>query len=321
MAGRNSQSGIALLLVLWVLTVLMVIVLSFSFTARTETHATLAFKEGIEKRFLAEAGMERGIMELFYRQTNKNQAVILEGREVWKVDGTPHSGEIGGGFYRVRIIDESGKVNLNQITDANAIMLRTLLTNLGVNAEEVDVIVDSILDWKDSGDGDAHHTHGVESEYYMSLKNPYEAKNANFDTLEELLLVKGVTSDILYGSDDRSGLIDFLAIGQAGGAGQVNISSAPKEVLMATGMPSEVADEIIAVRQTKEVAPGEFPALQPFLQYLTSGTGGNTFEIGAVGYKDDEKTGFAIKATVAVDFANNKVRYLSYKTPSRIPRE
>ncbi|MDP2753256.1 MAG: DUF559 domain-containing protein, partial [Nitrospirota bacterium] len=55
-----SPKGIALLLVLWVLTILMVISLSFSFMARTETYSTLSFKEGIEKKFIAEAGIERG---------------------------------------------------------------------------------------------------------------------------------------------------------------------------------------------------------------------------------------------------------------------
>ncbi|MCK7509483.1 MAG: hypothetical protein MZV70_39250 [Desulfobacterales bacterium] len=56
-----SQDGVALLIVLWVLTMLMVIVLSFSFMTRTETHATLTFREGIEKKFLAESGIQRAI--------------------------------------------------------------------------------------------------------------------------------------------------------------------------------------------------------------------------------------------------------------------
>ncbi len=46
----------------------------------------------------------------------------------------------------------------------------------------------------------------------MSLPNPYKAKNANFDTLEELLLVKGMTSEILYGNKEKKGIIDLLTI-------------------------------------------------------------------------------------------------------------
>lgn len=85
----SSQNGIALLMVLWVLTILMAIVLSFSFTARTETYATLAFKGSMERKFIAEAGIERGIMELYYRNIYRNVPVELEGREVWKQTGDP----------------------------------------------------------------------------------------------------------------------------------------------------------------------------------------------------------------------------------------
>ena len=103
------QDGVALLMVLWVLTILMVIVLSFSFMTRTETQATVSFKEGVERKFLAEAGIERGIMEIFYRKINKNQALVLEGTEIWNIDGTPYSAQLGEGSYTVKIIDESGK--------------------------------------------------------------------------------------------------------------------------------------------------------------------------------------------------------------------
>jgi len=97
MHSFKNESGIALLIVLWVMVILMVIVFSFSLLARTETYSALAFKEGVEKKFLAEAGIERGIMELFYRQRNLN----VEGSEVWKTDGTTYSETLGVGSYRV----------------------------------------------------------------------------------------------------------------------------------------------------------------------------------------------------------------------------
>lgn len=73
---RKGEKGIALLTVIWVLTILMVIVLSFSFMARTETLSTLAFKEGTEKRFWAEAGLERGLLELFFRKVRGGDRLI-----------------------------------------------------------------------------------------------------------------------------------------------------------------------------------------------------------------------------------------------------
>ena len=73
--GSCPQGGIALIMVLWVLTILMVIVLSFSFMVKTDTLSTLSFKGGVEKKLIAEAGMERGIAELFYRNFYKDQTV------------------------------------------------------------------------------------------------------------------------------------------------------------------------------------------------------------------------------------------------------
>ena len=242
-----SQDGIALLLVLWVLTILMVIVMSFSYMTRTETYATLSFKEGIENKFLAEAGIERGIMELFYRNHYKDQIVEIDNLGVWKTDGSPYEGQIDAGSYTVKIVDESGKVDINTTSD---VVLKNLFMNMGIRMEDADTITDSIMDWKDSDD--LHRLHGAESDFYMSLPNPYKAKNARFDTIEELLLVKGMTPDILYGTPERTGIMLFLTV--KANSNTININAAPKEVLAAiTGSSPEIADSIISYRQNKEI--------------------------------------------------------------------
>ena len=62
---------------------------------------------------------------------------------------------------------------------------------LGIDPSDGDVIVDSILDWKEPGD--LHRLNGAKSDYYESLSPPYSAKNAPLDRVEELLLIRGVT--------------------------------------------------------------------------------------------------------------------------------
>jgi len=314
-----SQKGIALLMVLWVLTILMVIALSFSSMTRTETYSTLAFKEGAEKKLLAEAGIERAIMELFYRIQNIGMKTILEGSEVWKIDGTTYNGQIGDGNYSVRITDESGKVDINQITDANSDILRNLFKNLEIPEDEVNIIVDCILDWKDADD--LLHLNGVEDDYYMSLPNPYKTKNANFDTLEELMMVKGITQEMLYGKGEQRGIIDFLTVNS--GRSQINLNAAPKEVLMAIpGITPEIADAIINYRQDKEIT--NITEIQAILganynlmsRYISTG-GSNTFTIDSIGNKGSEKAGFGIRASVIIE-GNNQYRYIYYKSPAII---
>jgi general secretion pathway protein K len=314
-----SQKGIALLMILWVLTILMVIAMSFSSMTRTETYSTLSFKEGTENKFIAEAGIERAIMELFYRIQNIDMTATLEGSEVWKIDGTSYNGQIGDGNYSVSITDESGKVDINLITDANSDILRNLFKNLGIPDDDVNIIVDSILDWKDPDD--LIHLNGAEDDYYMSLPNPYKAKNANFDTLEELIMVRGITKDILYGKEGQKGIIDFLTINS--GKSQININAAPKEVLMAIpGMTPEIADAIINFRQTKEIKTiAEIQSIlganfNLMVNYITT-AGSNTYTIDSIGYKENRKAGFGIRASVIIE-GNDKYHYVYYKSPAII---
>ncbi len=309
----HSQKGIALLTVLWVLTVLMVIAFSFSYLARTETHSTLNFKEGIKNKFLAEAGIERGIMELFYRQKYFGSTLLLAGNEFWKTDGHPYSASLGEGNYRVGIFDESGKIDLNF---APEVLLKTLIGNLGVGEGEADVIVDSIQDWKDRDD--FHHLHGAESDYYLSLPQPYKAKNAHFDTLEELLMVKGVTRDLFYGAERQKGLMDFLTVQSR--TGKVNLNAAPKEVLMAIpGMTTEIADALIAFRQTQEIR--NIQELTSILgagqaQIMQFGTiaSSNIFTIESFGFNKKPGAGTGIRATITL-LGNNNYKILYYKAP------
>ena len=55
----------------------------------------------------------------------------------------------------------------------------------------------SIMDWLDADDNVERD--GAENEYYLSLPEPYYCKNANFETVEELLMVREVYRDMLYG--------------------------------------------------------------------------------------------------------------------------
>ncbi|MFH0789055.1 MAG: hypothetical protein V2B13_15770 [Pseudomonadota bacterium] len=304
----KSQRGIALLTVLWVLTLLMVIVFSFSFLARTETLSTMAFKEGMEQRFLAEAGIERGIVELIYRKQN----LLIEDRQVWKTDGTPFSDQLGDGGYRVKLFDESGKIDINF---APEILLKNLIQNLGLEGEALDTVVDSIMDWKDKDD--LHCLHGAESDYYQSLPNPYKAKNGFFDTLEELLMVKGVTREILFGSEKQKGLMEFLTV--HGKTARINVNAAPKEVLTAIpGVTAEMAEALITYRQVQEVKNmpelgtlwgQNLAQINPFVSLSSS----NTFTIESLGYKKNHRSGSGIRATITL-VGNNQYKVLYYKT-------
>jgi general secretion pathway protein K len=294
--------GIALLMVLWVLTILTVIVFSFSYMTRAEIHASLTFKEWTAKKFLAEAGIERGIMEIFYKMQNLN-APAAEGSEVWETDATPYTVNTESGSFVVRIIDESGKININTLNDTSGIIFKNLLMNSGVQEDIADTIVDSTLDWKDATGGDLHRLHGAGDDYYLSLPTPYKPRHDIFQTLEELLLVKGMTPDILYGDGKKKGLINFLTVNSAAAA--INLKAAAREVLAAIpGLGDDDIEAILSVRKNPADAAGLQAFLgkitPPFNGFVTSGGTGSTFTIESIGLKGDEKTGCAIRATVMI---------------------
>jgi hypothetical protein len=89
-----------------------------------------------------------------------------------------------------------------------------------------DEIADSIIDWRDT-DEQVSAT-GAESEYYQSLQPPYQCKNGPFETVEELLLVKGMTPELLYGMDvNHNGLLDEEEVAAVGGTVPTSEGGAP----------------------------------------------------------------------------------------------
>lgn len=316
----TDERGIALMLVLWVMTILTGVVLSFAGLTRGETSAALTFRTGLENKFLAEAGIERGIMEIVYRGMHRSETVIMEGREVWRPDGTPHRGRLGEGGYRVAITDEAGKINITALTDATGIVLKNLLIRTaGVAPEQADIIVDSILDWQD--DDILHRINGAEEEYYEALPNPYQPRNAPVEVIEELLLVRGMTTDILYGTEGRQGLFPFITV--TAKTGKINLASAPREVLLALPeMTPDAVDRIVEYRkavkitsidEVKDLVGGAYASLAAFADATESGIYGVT----ALGYRDNESKGYAIAAVVAFDTPPG-YRITYYKSPAGV---
>jgi general secretion pathway protein K len=283
---RNSR-GVALVMVLWVITILTVVVLEFSFAMRTEVNITKNFKEELQLYAIAQGGVQRAIAELILKhdarvqqlkKTMKTEEVIPEKKE-WVADGRPYPVQFDQGECELRIMSEAGKININTISEMT---LRKLIGNLGLEVEKRDVVVDSILDWRDPDD--FLRINGAENDYYQSLKEPYRCKNANLDSIEELLLVKGVTPELYYGRKGTKageegakasdvGLKDIFSVYAPGE--QVDINSASVPVLRAVlGLPSEVAKAILKAREEKGFQNQQdlvqrVPELSPFIAEIT----------------------------------------------------
>jgi len=287
--AEKGHEGMALIIVLWVLTLLSVLALEFCFSMRTELNVTRNHKEKEQLYYYAQGGIQRGIAELLYRGDpllhQKRIAPKIEDtgefEKEWKCDGTPYAVSFQHGDAEVKLKSESGRINLNRAPDQ---LLRKVLSYFVELGEQRDVIVDSILDWRDTDD--LHRLNGAENDYYRSLAEPYDCKDADFDTVEELLLVRGITPELFYGKKTKSedgqeipaiGLKDVFTVFSTSVALDVNL--APVEVLTVFfGIPSETAKKIVEAREEKAFAntnellsrlPELGPSIQGVQPYIT----------------------------------------------------
>jgi len=183
----------------------------------------------------------------------------------------------GPGSYerRAGVIDEGGKLNINALIaqDKTGVALYNALLKIPNMTEEVAA---NIVDWVDADETPGSAANGAavgaENEHYSSLANPYRCKNGPLNTLDELLLVKGVTPQLLYGSDQNQngvadpgeggtldrGWSDYLTVYgreiSLDSTGQLKIwingedPAAIYAAMKSAGLPEEVAAYIMAVK-------------------------------------------------------------------------
>jgi len=220
---RCGERGAALLLVLFVVTLLMVLSAEFVYTTHLEIDVTQNFKEDLEGYYFAIAGFQYALTEVI---SEYNSTYLGPGGQV--------------GFYRNWYHQPEG-------TDPN-------------NPQEVET---SISDWIDKND--LHGLNGAESDWYednyeeMGFSEPYTCKNARLDTLEELLMIRGMTPAILYGSDTVFPSDQDDGPVYAGIAPYITVYGYHRKVNEATAAPlllrilkPDKADEILDRRKEKK---------------------------------------------------------------------
>jgi len=218
---RTDRQGTVLILVLVVVATLTLGAYTFSELMITEVQATSMYSRQAESRAFAESGIEMAASviaapesdadELSYHNPERFQAQLIREGESERGNGyfslvAPVEASSSNGSVRFGLMDESSRINLNAIVDMELSdeETRTLLIFLPGMTEEV---ADSILDYID--ENDSQRTFGVESEYYEGLDPAYPAKNGPLETIDELLQVYGVTTELLYGEDaNRNGVLD-----------------------------------------------------------------------------------------------------------------
>ena len=210
----KNEKGIALLLVLWLITLFAVICAEFSSTMHTETVIVRNYRDGEQAYYTAEAGINRAIIELerASKTTRQNIAEDEDQEEpefvYWEPGGGPYVFNIDDYICEVKIEDENNRLGLNAFlkkAKSNPSILKSLLDNkVGLEGEERDIVADSLIDWWDK-DHNITGINGAENDYYESLEEPYKCRNGEIPVIEELLMVRGIDEIIFYGTAKNPG--------------------------------------------------------------------------------------------------------------------
>jgi len=194
----NRMRGAALLLVLWLIVLLMALIGAFALTARVESMQGRVLSQGLVADQAARAGLEYALVRI-----NDDDP-----RLQWKPDGRDYAWQFSDVGVQLKIVDESGKVDLNM---ADTLLLSGLWKALGADQEASARLASAIVDWRDR-DTFSQAQGGAEDPQYAEAELPYGAKDAPFESVSELQQVLGMTPELyaraqpyltVYGGSDR----------------------------------------------------------------------------------------------------------------------
>jgi len=259
---NRPTRGSALLTVLWLSAALAAIALSLSTTVRGETDRTSTSIDGLRSYYLAVGAVERAYIELLWSVTlPADQRPIPQGASF--IDYA-----FPTGAAHVEIVPETSKFDVNTIAIQD---LYRLAMALGLDPDRAHEIAAAIDDWrKPIVQGSPFDP------FYLSQVPSFRARHASIEEIEELLLVKGVTPEIFYGTYvpapvvegstgprliPQGGLVDCLSV--YGSKDRVDANTAVPAVLATAGL-SPYAINLLLDR--RRVAPLNQQQLADFLK-------------------------------------------------------
>ena len=229
----NSQSGIALVLVLWVLLLLTIITGSFALMARMDRLEAHALLSGTQARLSAESAINLAVLAL--RDPQDETRMLADGRV--------YQQEIDGVLLEVSAIDERGKLDINAMDE---LTMANMLSGHGLELDAADLLAAAVMDWRD--EDELERVNGAEEESYFSAGLEVGPANRSFMMTEELLQVIGMEYELYRKLEP--GITVFSR------AGEPDPAFAPVEALMA--LPDITYEEALNfVQERNSQQPGE----------------------------------------------------------------
>ena len=262
----GNQSGLALVLTLLIISFLVAATIQLMVTINRQVSVSAAQREQVrlDAMILAGVHLARGAL-LADQQENDFDSLL----DSWAVFDQEMLADLTGDIdLEIKVTDLSGRLQVNALVPQAAgnnatadqggrqaqqqyreIWKRFLTSGrFPIDSDDqAEALLDAIMDWIDEDDDE--RPLGAEEGYYRTQTPPYGSRNGPVLFLEELLLVKGMTQEILYGDHEYEGIAEYITT--AGDDGKINLNTAPLPVILAVfpDVSVEMAQELIEFRE------------------------------------------------------------------------
>jgi len=198
---------------LWCVALLSLVVVSLLHIARMDLMITKNHGDKIQAHYLALAGIEKAKALLYRDARERSRSARNHSGELFGLPEQFRDVAFGRGHFRVfrrgrpdegggvkyGVADEESRLNINTATPAEFTKLEGFTPDLAA----------AVVAWRGGGDGGGAISAAANSDYYASLQPPYQPRNGPFQTVRELLMVRGVPPNLLLGNDaSQNGVLD-----------------------------------------------------------------------------------------------------------------
>ncbi|WGZ93724.1 MAG: type II secretion system protein GspK [Candidatus Thiothrix putei] len=230
---QNKQSGVAMIVVLWMIMVMMTLAASLLYATRTETSMVDYARRSAQARAAADAAAHYAVLQLFL--PNKERDL--------KLGGAPLLWEYEGMKAEIRVVGENGLIDINY---ASRPLLQLILEQAGLDEQATQNMLDILEDFRDVDD--LRRVNGAEDGDYENAGLPFGAKDAPFERIEELQQVLGMTPPLYQA------LTRFLTVNS--GAAGINPMLAPRQTLLL--LAEGDAAKVDAYMRQREESEGQY---------------------------------------------------------------
>jgi hypothetical protein len=188
---RRQEKGVVLIAVLWICALVMWFTLQIGATARFQGEEQVHLFRRAQAYYLAIGGCNEALARMGQAPPSP---LDREPGLSWQPNGTQHTVKYRVGEATISVESETTKVNVNS---ANPEQLRKALSAAHLDEIEAERLADVIADFVDPDD--LKRLHGMEASDYKRLGLPYGPFNGPLFSLDQMLLIPGITEQLFYG--------------------------------------------------------------------------------------------------------------------------